>query len=125
MRKWSPYEWKRVQTLVARGHSIPSIALMIGRKDYQIRDKIRWENSSAEKREERSAQLRAKRARQALEQQTERVHLEFVKPGKRPGEDLLQERQRRADLKPRDITAAFFGDPLPGYSALDRKGIEA
>jgi hypothetical protein len=26
----------------------------------------------------------------------------------------------RASLAPRDLTAAYQGDPLPGYSALDR-----
>lgn len=36
-------------------------------------------------------------------------------------EDRLADRDRRATLEPRDLTASFFGDPLPGYSALDRR----
>ena len=32
----------------------------------------------------------------------------------------LADRDRRANLEPRDVTAWFFGDPLPGMSALDR-----
>lgn len=119
--RWQPYEWKKVTNLLSRGYSVPAIAAMIGRKDYQLRDKIRWEQMSVEKREERSAQLRARRTRQALEQKTARVHLEVVSTAKRPPDELLTERQHRSDLKPRDLTAAFFGDPLPGYSALDRK----
>ena len=35
--------------------------------------------------------------------------------------DLLADRDRRANLEPRDVTAWFFGDPLPGMSALDRR----
>lgn len=35
--------------------------------------------------------------------------------------DVLADRNRRADLAPRSLTAAFFGDPLPGYSALERR----
>jgi hypothetical protein len=33
----------------------------------------------------------------------------------------LSDRDRRANLEPRDVTAWFFGDPLPGMSALDRR----
>lgn len=30
-------------------------------------------------------------------------------------------RDRRYSVAPRDLTAAYFGDPLPGFSALDRR----
>ncbi len=33
----------------------------------------------------------------------------------------LAEREYRQSLAPKDYTAAFMGDPLPGYSALDRR----
>jgi len=35
-------------------------------------------------------------------------------------EAVLAERDARLALDPRDLTAAFCGDPLPGYSALER-----
>ncbi len=34
---------------------------------------------------------------------------------------VQEERERRARLEPRDNTAAMLGDPLPGYSELDRR----
>lgn len=34
---------------------------------------------------------------------------------------VLEERDRRGLLEHSSITASFFGDPLPGYSALDRR----
>ncbi len=34
---------------------------------------------------------------------------------------VIDERERRSALEPRDFTAAQMGDPLPGYSALDQK----
>lgn len=34
---------------------------------------------------------------------------------------VLDERDYRLSLPPRDLTAAFFGDPAPGYSALERR----
>jgi predicted transcriptional regulator len=35
--------------------------------------------------------------------------------------DVLADRERRRNLDHRDYTSAFFGDPLPGYSALERR----
>jgi transposase-like protein len=35
--------------------------------------------------------------------------------------DVMAERDERLAKQPRDLTAAFFGDPLPGYSALERR----
>ena len=37
----------------------------------------------------------------------------------------LAERDRREALRDRNLTAAFFGDPLPGLSALDRRERES
>lgn len=34
--------------------------------------------------------------------------------------NAIEEREHRLLLEPRDLTAAFCGDPLPGYSALER-----
>jgi len=34
---------------------------------------------------------------------------------------VLEERERRYNLAPRDLTAMLLGDPLPGMSALERR----
>jgi len=39
----------------------------------------------------------------------------------RPPAELIADRDYRSGLPPRDLSAAFFGDPLPGYSALERR----
>ena len=36
--------------------------------------------------------------------------------------EVLIDRDRRRLMEPRDFTSAFMGDPLPGMSALDRRG---
>ena len=36
----------------------------------------------------------------------------------------LEDRDRRYELQAQSLTAAFFGDPLPGRSALDRRQAE-
>jgi hypothetical protein len=45
----------------------------------------------------------------------------MLSPSVRPCPVALADRDRRAELEPRDLTAWFFGDPLPGMSALDRR----
>ena len=42
-----------------------------------------------------------------------------------PSPSALKERERRYELQAQQsLTAAFFGDPLPGRSALDRRRAE-
>jgi hypothetical protein len=48
----------------------------------------------------------------------ESTHL-LLPPSLRPCPLALADRDRRAKLEPSDLTAWFFGDPLPGMSALD------
>ena len=50
----------------------------------------------------------------------ESAHLS-LSPSLRPCPLALADRDRRAELEPHDLTAWFFGDPLPGMSALDRR----
>jgi hypothetical protein len=50
----------------------------------------------------------------------EPAHL-MLSPSVRPCPLALADRDRRAELEPRDLTAWFFGDPLPDMSALDRR----
>jgi len=42
-----------------------------------------------------------------------------------PSPSVLEERERQYELRAQQsLTAAFFGDPLPGRSALDRRRAE-
>jgi hypothetical protein len=50
----------------------------------------------------------------------ESAHLS-LSPSLRPCPLALADRDRRAELEPHDLTAWFFGDPLPGMAALDRR----
>lgn len=43
-----------------------------------------------------------------------------IRPAITPGE--LADRDKRMSIAPRDLTALLCGDPLPGYSALERVG---
>ena len=39
----------------------------------------------------------------------------------RPAREAIEERDRRRQLEPRDLTARLMGDPPKGFSALERK----
>ena len=56
----------------------------------------------------------------AIDRGHESAHL-IPSPSVRPCPLALADHDRRAKLEPRDLTAWFFGDPLPGMSALDRR----
>jgi hypothetical protein len=56
----------------------------------------------------------------ALDDGYEPAHLN-LSPSLRPCPLALADRDRRAEREPRNLTAWFFGDPLPGMSALDRR----
>jgi hypothetical protein len=56
----------------------------------------------------------------AVDGACESAHLN-LSPSLRPCPLALADRDRRAELQPRDLTAWFFGDPLPGMSALDQR----
>jgi hypothetical protein len=46
-----------------------------------------------------------------------------LSPGMQPCPLALADRDRREALRDQQsLTAAFFGDPLPGMSALDQRG---
>lgn len=48
-------------------------------------------------------------------------HQEPIVPRMVPDISAEHDRNIRVNLAPRDLTAAFFGDPLPGYSVLDKR----
>ena len=44
------------------------------------------------------------------------------RPPPAPNSEEIERRNRFAALDRRDLTASVFGDPPPGYSALDKRG---
>jgi hypothetical protein len=53
------------------------------------------------------------------------ISLRVVSPKSVPSREQLADRDRRYELRAQQsLTAAFFGDPPPGRSALDRRRAE-
>lgn len=114
---WKASEYKRAMEFIARGHSTASAAAFIGRPPGQLREKIRWEKMSPEKRDH--LRMATNRRRSNKYQSTARAE-SVVSTSRRPSPEMLAEASIRINA-PRTLSQELCGDPPPGYSALDRK----
>lgn len=123
---WTKGEWQRAEELLQRGHSRSEVALVIGKTPEQLRQKIAYEEMSGEKRELIRQRINARRRERTAGLPPKVVRQRVFTPLlERAPPEVFIERERRRATAPRDLTAAFFNDPLPGFSALDRRRIEA
>lgn len=116
--RWHAQDWRRASELLHRGYSIAAVATLMGRPPKQISEKLRWENTSVEKREERRIKINARRHATGEYKSTPRP--DGPTTGPRADPSLFEERDRRL-ATPKTLSAWLLGDPPPGYSALDRK----
>lgn len=118
---WSREEWEKARAMLAQGFLRETVAGELGRTLAQLRQKIAWENMSPEVREMKRNRInkwrQAKAALKPAQKVTHRVQSPIFE--KAPPE-LFVERARRQMVQ-RDLTGEFFGDPPPGYSALDQR----
>lgn len=116
--RWPEELWLRAKALIDGGMTIKAAALECGVEYGKLGSKVRYERQSGDARERKYARERLKRKSYYI--------ATSIRPSKphvssRPSEALLAERDRRARIAPRDLTASLLGDPLPGFSALDRR----
>jgi len=73
----------------------------------------------------KAAAWEARRGKTAMAKVLNEGEAAPLAPGFRPDPLALADRDRREALRDQQsLTAAFFGDPLPGMSALDRRRTE-
>lgn len=116
---WAPEEWAQAQKCFTHGMTIPETAVRIGRSYESLRGKVAWENMTEAQKVARRALINARRNASGEYKSTPRPDKPAAKPRACP--EQIADRDRRYKIHPRDLTASFFGDPLPGYSALDRR----
>jgi len=116
--RWAAQDWRRAKELLQRGYSINAVATLMGRPPKQVSEKLRWENTSVEKREARRIKINARRHATGEYKSTPRPDGPATGPRADPG--LFEERDRRL-AAPRTIGQILMGDPPVGFSALDRK----
>jgi hypothetical protein len=116
---WSSEEWARAEQCFADGMNIAQTAQHLGKTYKQVAGKLLWENMTDAQRAKRRAQVNARRNASGEYKSTPRPD----KPVARPRTSLKQlaDRDKRYTIPPRDLTAQVFGDPLPGYSALEQR----
>ena len=118
---WTAEELKLATDMRAEGKTHPEIAKAVGRSKKAVRNKLNKTSFTSEELVKRAQSAKLYRARSCT-QNERRVHADgYSTVGSRPTEELIRERDERSALRPRDLTAAFFGDPLPGRSALERR----
>lgn len=119
--RWTPDELSRLHRFMDEGKTHAEIARLFRCKVDRVKNRICWENKSGEQRRERRARVQRWREGKKLGKYVGHPTAHFAeRPGARPPSELIEDAQRRA-LAPRSISAFVFGDPPPGYSALDRR----
>lgn len=118
---WSAEEWQRAQELKASGSDYDQIAELLGRSRKAVKAKFQHMHRTPAQQEHRIEYQRRKRDRKREYQKSGRQAAGLDNARELPAGEIFIERNERLALQPRDLTAAFCGDPLPGYSALDKR----
>lgn len=122
-RKWTQEEIEALHRLRRINTPIPAICEQLGRSLHSVKHRLEWDGMTVKSRLKRRARINRRRAEESgagVGRHNLNVLNLDLGVGPRPTSELLHERDMRAQIPPRDLTAAFCGDPLPGYSALDR-----
>ena|SRR6187402_1434207 len=117
---WSEKDTMTAQEMNASGVAHEIIAQKLGRSVKAINARLAWIRLPPEKKEQRLDKKRKYSNEQYSGRKAKGVGF-FTPSSAHPDTRILEERNARLALAPRDLTAAFFGDPLPGYSALEKR----
>lgn len=120
-RNWSAEENAELFRLKAAKYPVDVIASKIGRTYNAVVERWRWIHKSEEKRQRRRDQINLTRRRNGEKPYVPSAgHGGYAVRANRPNDTLIAEARKRL-YAPRTISQELFGDPAPGYSALDRK----
>jgi len=124
MACWTKEENEIFNAMREQKKSVAEIAVRLRKTRKSIEMKIEVLAMPAEKKE-RYVMLRRERMKRFREKNPTPPRIYTARGtqivANRANADMLHERDRRLATTPRDLTAAFFGDPLPGYSALEKR----
>lgn len=118
---WTAEDWSRAKELLATGLGYDDIAVRLRRTTRAVKAKFQKESLTPEQRARRAEYQRRKRAETTASRTVAGVTFVRVPRETAAMDNALNDRNVRINLAPRSLTAAFFGDPLPGYSALDQR----
>lgn len=117
INRWTDEQLRTLRQLHEAGWTYKAIADELGCSVERVRGRLAWDKKTNEQLAKRREQINRRRRG---EMSTTRFHPTYDTVAGRPKPAQIADRDaRRAAV--RTITAEFFGDPPPGYSALDRK----
>jgi hypothetical protein len=116
-RPWTEQELAELRRMKAAGYRSIAISISLGRTKSAVDEKWRWVNQTEEQCQRRRARINLSRKSNYIASPPRAVTYASIS---RPSQQMIAERDRRLAV-PRSITAVFFGDPAPGYSALDQR----
>lgn len=121
---WDEEETQRLRDLMkTHGRDFKAIGKLMGRTHQSCEHRWRWINMPADQLERRNAAeaKRKKELRAAEASEGPAKAYDFiVRKTMIVPDDVFTERNQRL-AAPRTIGSLILGDPLPGFSALDRK----
>jgi hypothetical protein len=121
MMPWSARLEQRMRRLYLQGEPRWFIADACGVDKPTIANRMKNQRFTMEERKQRKENYQRRRHQIKREEERGVYSYENRTEEYRPTEAVLVERAIRAAIPPRDLTAEFFGDPKPGYSALERR----
>lgn len=114
----SEAELARLYRMKAQGFTAMEIATALGRKYNTIVCRMKWDSLTPDERVRRRERRREWNRKRATRMAANDPKAPEPSIG-RPTPEMLRDRDARAMLPYRDLTAAFFNDPPLGLSALD------
>jgi hypothetical protein len=122
--RWTAEEVSCALEMRDREMTVEQIGSALGRSTKSIKNKFHVLSMTPEQRAKRNKYERDRR-RGRDKTFSRKAGIVFEAHKARAPDEVIAERDARYSASHRDLTAAFFGDPLPGHSALDRKQGEA
>lgn len=120
IKRWTEQEVARVQEMRRNKIAYEVIAHALGRSTKSIKTQLSYAKMTPDQRERRAQYERDRRAGQNKTLAKE-AGIKFEAHKSVVPAAVISERNRRIDAPFRDLTAAIFGDPPVGYSALERR----
>lgn len=118
--RWPEELWAQAKALIESGKNLKETALLIGCERQALKSKVCWERATSDVKIKRNEASRRRRFHDKAKTPP-RLQLERQFASSKPSPELIAERDYRLSIAPRDLTAALQGDPLPGFSALERR----
>lgn len=123
---WTQKDVLLLRKMMNAGQTVRQIAMYFGCTDDRVRDRIKQKGKCPKDRKANAARAKAWREKQKAAGRNPKFPVndasrrDVVSSAARPSPDLIEDAMRRSSA-PRSLTAALFGDPPVGFSALDRR----